>query len=120
MKLGSSPSSSYAVTILLVGVKADNLNVTAISAANGLSTIECWSPSTAPSDFGGAVNYPIDRDIQSRLTPVVDSNKKVNFSFTSTVLPRTISLMISHPMVIIMNVYEAGLATPTAPESTCG
>jgi hypothetical protein len=38
---------------------AQVLNVTAISAANGASTLECWQLSAAASTFAGATNYPI-------------------------------------------------------------
>ncbi|KAF2673270.1 hypothetical protein BT63DRAFT_397038 [Microthyrium microscopicum] len=35
------------------------LNITAISAANGESTLECWNLFSPPGDFAGAANYPI-------------------------------------------------------------
>jgi hypothetical protein len=38
---------------------AQGLNVTAISAANGASTLECWSLSQPPKTFAGAANYPL-------------------------------------------------------------
>jgi hypothetical protein len=38
---------------------AQVLNATAISAAHGASTLECWQFSATASKFAGATNYPI-------------------------------------------------------------
>jgi hypothetical protein len=38
---------------------AQGLNLTAISAANGESTLECWSLSAAPTIDRGAANYAV-------------------------------------------------------------
>jgi hypothetical protein len=40
-------------------VTPQGLNVTAISAINGASVLECWSLTAPPRNFAGAANYDI-------------------------------------------------------------
>jgi hypothetical protein len=55
----SIPLFSFFGGLLASEVAAQGLNVTAISAVNNASVLECWSLTNAPRLFAGAANYDI-------------------------------------------------------------
>lgn len=59
MKLNYSLFLPVLASHVLDGVLAGNLNLTAISAKHGRSTLECWSLAEPPFIARGANNYPI-------------------------------------------------------------
>jgi hypothetical protein len=55
----SIPLLSIFSGLLISEVGARGLNVTAISAVNNASVLECWSLANPPRSFAGAANYDI-------------------------------------------------------------
>jgi hypothetical protein len=65
-------------------VAPQGLNVTAISAINGASVLECWSLATPPKTFAGASNYPIG-DFAAAFVGVIPPKTHIGFAHAPSI-----------------------------------
>lgn len=94
-------------------VTPQGLNVTAISAINGVSVLECWDLTTPPRSFAGAANYDIG-NFENAFVGVIAPRTWIGFAHAPSIqfvsLPKTLQiiqkerpiLMESNPVEILI------------------
>ncbi|TID27802.1 60S ribosomal protein [Venturia nashicola] len=76
-------------------VTPQGLNVTAISAANGVSVLECWSLSSPPQNARGAANYDIG-NFENAFVGVIAPRTRIGYAHAPNVQFVSPLLMSSH------------------------
>lgn len=65
-------------------VTSQGLNVTAISAANGISVLECWSLTSPPQNARGAANYDIG-NFENAFVGVIAPRTRIGYAHAPSI-----------------------------------
>lgn len=76
-------------------VAPQGLNVTAISAINGASVLQCWSLTTPPGNFRGASNYPIG-DFSGAFVGVIPPKTHIGFAHAPAIQYFSTTLILGY------------------------